>query len=529
MGIFIRVIGMLMVLLNVLLGIMAQPPILSNQFLLRSVEIDDTSGGNIVLNQTLAIDPVAKRSVMIADGALVDGHLEQIIRCDLNLDKTGYFLNIQKENGAKTLSCQNMTRSCDQAWQPFWVFPGNTSYEGKSTLPKQKIGDKKQYDKYFYWDNYEKFTLYLDEKNQYPVWYGKVFTTHPGYHLWHFEYSNYISGPPPKSIFNAPKHLKCSHPSSDSKKNIDSRHNMKNRLYDGYINNNKYYLQNIFSTTSFTQSKNPSHHTKEIAPNVFMPYINLGHPDTPIRNETAALELWLSPSVNGSGIDTAFDYMNQQEVGNAIRESGRDRTSLFLTTKIPNIFSREKTLEYIKKDLNQLGLDYVDLILIHSPCYTGFPSGNCTHASVNDIQDAWSGMMDAYDAKLTRSIGVSNFLSKDIKPILQMKDAIAPSVNQCEMYITEHDDDTREFCQKNDITYEAYSPLGRGKINFQDPTLQQIAKAHNVSVFQICLRWILQQQCTIAVSSTKLSHDLSDLDVFNFILTESEMETLSSM
>ena len=102
MGIFIRVIGMLMVLLNVLLGIMAQPPILSNQFLLRSVEIDDTSGGNIVLNQTLAIDPVAKRSVMIADGALVDGHLEQIIRCDLNLDKTGYFLNIQKENGAKT-------------------------------------------------------------------------------------------------------------------------------------------------------------------------------------------------------------------------------------------------------------------------------------------------------------------------------------------------------------------------------------------------------------------------------------------
>ena len=74
-----------------------------------------------------------------------------------------------------------------------------------------------------------------------------------------------------------------------------------------------------------------------------------------------------------------------------------------------------------------------------------------------------------------------------------------------------------------------FALLKVNKINFQDPTLQQIAKAHNVSVFQICLRWILQQQCTIAVSSTKLSHDLSDLDVFNFILTESEMETLSSM
>ena len=139
-------------------------------------------------------------------------------------------------------------------------------------MPKQKIGDKKQYDKYFYWNNYEKFTLYLDEKNQYPVWYGKVFTTHPGYHLWHFEYSNYISGPPPESIFNAPKHLKCSHPSSNSKKNIDSHHNMKNRFYDGYINNNKYYFQNIFSTTSFAQSKNPSHHTKEIAECIYAIY-----------------------------------------------------------------------------------------------------------------------------------------------------------------------------------------------------------------------------------------------------------------
>eukprot|EP00943_MAST-04B_sp_MAST-4B-sp1_P006498 g6498.t1 len=514
---------------------MAQPPKLSSQFLLRSIEIDDTSGGIIVLNQTLAMDPVAKRSLMIADGALVDGHLEQIVRCDLS---TGYFLNIQKESGAKTLSCQNMTRNCDQAWQPFWVFPSNISYEGKSALPKR--GSRKQYNKYFYWDNYEKYTLYLDEKNQYPVWYGKVFTTHPGYHLWHFEYSKYISGAPPESVFGAPKDLKCSHPSSSSSDSIDA--DMKNSLH--FISGNNWYLQKtmmhnskiqqhmVDKNTAISFSTSPVQmppHTKEIAPNVFMPYINLGHPDTPLRNETAALELWLSSAVNGSGIDTAFDYMNQQEVGNAIRESGRDRASLFVTTKIPNVFSREKTLEYIKKDLNQLGLEYVDLILIHSPCYTGFPSENCTHASVNDIQDAWNGMMDAYNAKLTRSIGVSNFISKDIEPILQMKGAIAPSVNQCEMYISEHDDDTREFCQKSGITYEAYSPLGRGKINFQDPTLQKIAKAHNVSVFQVCLRWIIQQQCTIAVSSTKLSHDLSDLDVFNFELTESEMETLSSM
>ena len=75
-----------------------------------------------------------------------------------------------------------------------------------------------------------------------------------------------------------------------------------------------------------------------------------------MRNETAALELWLSPKVNGSGIDTALDYLNQNEVGDAIRESGRERTELFITTKIPNVYSREQTLRYIKKDLQQLGL-----------------------------------------------------------------------------------------------------------------------------------------------------------------------------
>ena len=87
--------------------------------------------------------------------------------------------------------------------------------------------------------------------------------------------------------------------------------------------------------------------------------------------------------------------MNQNEVGDAIRESGRERTELFITTKIPNVYSREQTLQYIKKDLQQLGLEYVDLVLIHSPCYTGFPSGGCAHATSADIQDAWKGMMDA--------------------------------------------------------------------------------------------------------------------------------------
>ena len=232
--------------------------------------------------------------------------------------------------------------------------------------------------------------------------------------------------------------------------------------------------------------------------------------------------------VNGSGIDTALDHLNQNEVGDAIRESGRERTELFITTKIPNVYSRE-TLQYIKKDLQQLGLEYVDLVLIHSPCCTGFPSGGCAHATSTDIQDAWKGMMDAKSLNLALSIGVSNFLEKDLQPILELKDAIKPALNQCEMYVGAHDDDTRRFCQSHGITYEAYSPLGRGKLNVSDARIAAIAARHSVSPYQVCLRWILQQDCTMAVSSTKLSHDLSDLDVFNFELSNAEMDTLSSI
>lgn len=268
--------------------------------------------------------------------------------------------------------------------------------------------------------------------------------------------------------------------------------------------------------------------TVEIAHGVYMPMVNLGHPDgNNTLNETASLELWLSQKVNGSGIDTALDYKNQDQVGEAMRKSGRSRNSMFLLTKIPNVFSREDTVKYIKRDIAQLG-ETPDLVLIHSPCYSGFPSQGCKHASREDMQSAWLGMEDALTAGLTRSIGVSNFLSKDIQPILDLGGTI-PSVNQCEMYVGNHDDATREFCTKHKIVYESYMPLGRGNLNVHDPRIEKIATAHGKSVFQVCLRWVIQSGSPMAVSATKLSHDLSDLDIFNFQLTEEEMDTLSSI
>ena len=107
----------------------------------------------------------------------------------------------------------------------------------------------------------------------------------------------------------------------------------------------------------------------EIAPGVRMPMVNLGHPDGAGRggnatlNETAALALWLSPKVNGSGIDTALDYLNQAQVGAAMRASGRARGSMFLTTKIPNVLPRAEMVAYVRKDIAKLG-ETPDVVLM---------------------------------------------------------------------------------------------------------------------------------------------------------------------
>ena len=291
-------------------------------------------------------------------------------------------------------------------------------------------------------------------------------------------------------------------------------------------------MWDVFATGTAASSPSPSPSpispSRTIAPGVVMPRISLGHPDHTSVNETAALELWLSAAVKGVGVDTAYGYDNQGQIGVALRASKRPRDSYFVTTKIPGTPGRAGALKYAKTDLTQMGLKQADLILIHSPCNYGFPP--CIPSSDELIVDTWRGLEDALQQGLTRAIGVSNFDVNNLAPILAMKNATVPAINQCEMYVGNHDDATIEFCKQHDILYEAYSPLGRGKLNTSDPRIVKIAANHpGKSTFQVVLRWIVQQDCAMAVSSTKLSHDLSDLDLFDFELSAAEMQTLSSM
>jgi len=253
----------------------------------------------------------------------------------------------------------------------------------------------------------------------------------------------------------------------------------------------------------------------EIAPNVVMPGINAGHPDDNSTETNAALD-WLKSG--GRGIDTAYDYHNQDQVGEAIRQSGIARENLFITTKISPLVIRtaENALNAVKTDLKELKLDYVDLVLHH------FPFEN-----EKDNVEIWKGLEMALEQNLTRSIGVSNYVEKDLKAILALK-SVVPAVNQAQMSVGSHDDDTISFCKSHGITYEAYSPLRH--VNLTDSRLMSIADKHGVSTAQVCLRWIVQQDVVIATSpGVNMEFVDADLELGTFSLSKDEMDILSSM
>lgn len=273
-------------------------------------------------------------------------------------------------------------------------------------------------------------------------------------------------------------------------------------------------LATIVCSSSSSSSSFKNIPNFEIAPNVFMPVVNAGHPDDN-STETSSAKIWLEKG--GRGIDTAYDYHNQDQVGEAIRESGLPRDSLFITTKIsPLICSSSNALDAVKRDLKELQLDYVDLVLHHFPC-----------ADSNGNVDVWKGLEMAMSQNLTRSIGVSNYVQEDIEPILNLK-SVVPALNQAQMSVGSHDDDTIAFCKTHGITYESYSPLRH--VNLTNSDLVSIAERYNVSTAQVCLRWIVQQEIVIATSpGVNELYVEADLELDTFSLSRDEMQLLSSL
>ncbi len=214
-------------------------------------------------------------------------------------------------------------------------------------------------------------------------------------------------------------------------------------------------------------------------------------------------------------IDTAAMYGNEKEVGEAIRESGIKREEIFVTTKIWNNYQREhRQIEAFNKSMEALGLDYIDLYLIHRPV------PEC-------IAETWSVLEGFYKANLIRSIGVSNFLQHHLEELERVSD-VMPSVNQLQLSPFGSRPELREYMKKKGIVAEAWSPLARGAY-FDNEVIKCIAEKHSKTPAQVMLRWDLQSDIVTIPKSTHKERIISNADIFDFELTNDEMVVLNSL
>ena len=220
-------------------------------------------------------------------------------------------------------------------------------------------------------------------------------------------------------------------------------------------------------------------------------------------------------------IDTASVYENENGVGKGIKESGVNRENLFVTSKVWNSDrGYDKTLRAFETSLKKLGLEYLDLYLIHWPCT---PLVNDNYKAINI--DTWKAMQRLYRDGLVRAIGVSNFLTHHIDVLMDAE--YRPMVNQIEYHVGYTQKEIVDFCFNNGIAVEGWSPLGRGKI-LANPILNQLAIKYGKTPAQISVRWCLQNGIVPLPKTTTPSRMQENLSVFDFELSSEDVALLNN-
>uniref|UniRef100_UPI00313CEABB aldo/keto reductase n=2 Tax=Bacillus sp. OTU2372 TaxID=3043858 RepID=UPI00313CEABB len=216
-------------------------------------------------------------------------------------------------------------------------------------------------------------------------------------------------------------------------------------------------------------------------------------------------------------IDTAAIYQNEEGVGKAIAESNVPREELFVTTKVWNgDQGYESTLAAFQTSLNKLGLDYLDLYLIHWPV----PSKGL-------YVETWKALEKLYKDGRVRAIGVSNFNVNHLEDLLANCE-IKPMVNQVEYHPVFNQKELHDFCKKNEIQLEAWSPLMQGSL-LNDPVLVEIANKYNKSTAQVILRWDIQTGVVTIPKSIKPHRIAENADIFDFELTQEDLNQISTL
>ena len=253
-----------------------------------------------------------------------------------------------------------------------------------------------------------------------------------------------------------------------------------------------------------------------------IPCVGYGTFQTP-NDETCAAVLE-AIKVGYRHIDTAAFYGNEEGVGEAVRKSGVPREQLFITSKVWNSDrGYEKTKAAFAKTMKNLQMEYLDLLLIYWPANRK----QFGDAAKGINAETWRAMEELYQEGKIKAIGLSNFLPHHIDELMETAQ-IKPMVNQIEFHPGWAQTDIVEYCLKNDIVVEAWSPLGR-KDALENETLKSIAAKYGKSVAQLCIRWVLQHGVLPLPKSVTPSRILENTKVFDFTIDAADMQAIDAL
>lgn len=247
---------------------------------------------------------------------------------------------------------------------------------------------------------------------------------------------------------------------------------------------------------------------------VKMPYLGLGTYQAE-NNQEVIDSVKYALEIGYRHIDTASIYQNEEGVGTGIKESSVPREDIFLVTKVWNADQGyDSTLKSFEDSIKRLQVDYLDLLLVHWPVKEKY-------------KDTWRALEYLYEHKKVRAIGVSNFLQHHLEDL--MTDCkIVPMVNQMEFHPYVVQQELIDFCDKNTIQYEAWSPFMQGKV-FNLDFCKQLAAKYNKSIAQIILRWDLQKGVVTIPKSVHRNRIESNADIFDFELSQEDVAYLDSL
>jgi len=303
-------------------------------------------------------------------------------------------------------------------------------------------------------------------------------------------------------------------------KNIDHKNEIKRR--DFLKRSSKFAAATIllglgsselFGAIITTQFKNSIPSIK-LNNGLSMPTLGFG--TNTLNGETCSQCVSDAISVGYRLIDTAHIYGNEEFVGKGIKQSGIKREALFITSKLwVDDSGYESTKKAFETSLNKLGLEYLDLYLIHRPR--------------GDVKGSWMAMEELLNKGEIKAIGVSNFEPDQLNDLMEYA-KIKPAINQIETHVFFQQHKAFDFLKNSKVQMEAWSPFAAGRNNiFSNQTLQEIGKKYNKSIAQVCLRWHYQRGVVAIPRSSQKVHMIENLAIFDFKLDDTDMKTIATL